>query len=147
MMVLGKVITGYLADIVGRRAMWMASGMLTAIYLPILISTATPTDVPYLLPIFGLLYGAPYAVSATYMSESFRPADAGPRSARRSTISPILIGRIATDYSIWLGIAVLGFSYALCGLIPGLFIRENLFDPKSVEPRGIAEPQPQAAAS
>jgi hypothetical protein len=49
--------------------------------------------------------------------------------------------------SIGLGIALLGFSYALCGLIPGLFIREKMFDPKANEPRGIAEPQPQAAAS
>jgi hypothetical protein len=27
------------------------------------------------------------------------------------------------------------------------FVREKMFDPKVVEPRGIAEPQPQAAAS
>jgi AAHS family cis,cis-muconate transporter-like MFS transporter len=141
MMVVGKIITGYLADIVGRRVMWITAGMLTAIYLPILIYMATPTNVPYLLLIFGLLYGAPYAVSATYMSESFPPGVRGTAVGTSynigrigSTLSPWLIGRVATDYSIGLGIALLGVSYALCGLIPGLFIREKMYDPKGTDP-------------
>jgi hypothetical protein len=48
MSIVGKIITGYLADIFGRRAMWVATGLLTAVYLPILIYFATPTNVPYL---------------------------------------------------------------------------------------------------
>ena len=34
-----------------------------------------------------------------------------------------------------LGLALLGFSYAVCALLPGLFIPEKMFDPKAVEPR------------
>lgn len=154
MMVLGKVITGYLADIVGRRVMWVASGMLTAIYLPILIYSATPNNVAYLLLIFGLLYGAPYAVSATYMSESFPPGVRGTAVGTSynigrigSTISPILIGQVATNYSIGLGIALLGVSYALCGLIPGMFIREKMYDPKSVDATERVEPDTRAATA
>ena len=153
MMVLGKVITGYLADIVGRKAMWVASGVATAVYLPILITFATPTNVPYLLLIFGLLYGAPYAVNATYMSESFPSAVRGTAVGASynvgrigSTISPILIGRVATDYSIGFGIGLLGVAYAICALIPGLFIKERLFDPKAVDvAAGTATPPPAAS--
>jgi AAHS family cis,cis-muconate transporter-like MFS transporter len=46
-----------------------------------------------------------------------------------STISPLLIGWAATNFSITLGIALLGVSYAICGLIPGFFIREKMYDP------------------
>ena len=31
------------------------------------------------------------------------------------------------------GIALLGISYLMCGLIPPIVIREKIFDPKSVE--------------
>ena len=75
---------------------------------------------------------------ATYMSESFPPGVRGTAVGTSynigrigSTISPILIGRVATDYTIGLGNALLGFSYALRGLIPGLFICEKMFDPKA----------------
>jgi AAHS family cis,cis-muconate transporter-like MFS transporter len=140
MMVVGKIITGYLADIYGRRAMWIGSCLLTAIYLPIAIYAASPSNVAYILLIFGFLYGAPYAVSATYMSESF---PAGIRGTAVGTaynigrvgamLSPLLIGMAATRYSIGLGIAMLGLAYAVCGLVPAIFIREKQFDPKAVE--------------
>jgi AAHS family cis,cis-muconate transporter-like MFS transporter len=140
MMVLGKVITGYLADIVGRRVMWVAAGLLTAVYLPILIYAATPSNVAYLLLIFGLLYGAPYAVSATYMSESFPASVRGTAVGLSynigrigSTLSPTLIGLAASHYSIGLGIALLGISYAICGMVPGLLVPERMYDPKSTD--------------
>ena len=146
MMVLGKVVTGYLADFFGRRTMWVTAGLLTAVYLPILIFSATPTTVPYLLLVFGLLYGAPYAVNATYMTESFPSSVRGTAMSTSynvgrigSTISPLLIGTVATTYSIGFGIALLGVSYAICALIPGVFIKERQFDPKAVDVAAPAE--------
>jgi MFS transporter, AAHS family, cis,cis-muconate transporter len=140
MMVLGKVLTGYLADIFGRRTMWVASGLLTAVYLPILIYAATPGNVAYLLLIFGLLYGAPYAVNATYMSETFPASIRGTAVGTSynigrigSTISPLLIGTVATTYSIGFGIALLGVAYAICALVPGWFIKERQYDPQSTD--------------
>jgi AAHS family cis,cis-muconate transporter-like MFS transporter len=140
MMVFGKIITGYLADVFGRRAMWVAAGLVTAVYTPILIFYATPNNVPYLLLVFGFLYGAPYAVSATYMSETFPATIRGTAVGTSynlgrigSTISPLMIGYVASTYSIGLGIGLLGISYAICGLIPGLFIRERMYDPKAIE--------------
>ena len=138
MMVIGKVVTGYLADLVGRRVMWIVSGVLTAVYLPVLIYAATPGNVAYLLLLFGFLYGAPYAINSTYLSESFPAGVRGTAVATSynlgrigSTLSPLLIGMAATNYSIGLGIGLLGISYAVCALVPGLFIREKMFDPQA----------------
>jgi AAHS family cis,cis-muconate transporter-like MFS transporter len=152
MMIIGKVTTGYLADIVGRRLIWIVSGVVTALYLPILIYTATPRNVAYLLLLFGFLYGAPYAVNSTYLSESF-PADVRGTGVAASyglgrvgsMLSPLFIGMVASRYSIGLGIGLLGISYAVCALVPGLFIREKMFDPEAVEvpasPRGDSSAQ------
>ena len=143
MMVGGKMVTGYLADIVGRRAIWIVSGLLTAVYLPILVYAATPGNIVYLLLVFGFLYGAPYAVNSTYLSESFPAGIRGTAVATSynfgrvgSMLSPLLIGLAASNYSIGLGIGLLGISYAVCALAPGLFIREKMFDPTAVESAG-----------
>lgn len=148
MMCVGKVITGYLADIFGRKAMWVASGVLTAIYVPVFVFYATPASIAYLLLVFGFLYGAPYAVSATYMSESFPAHVRGTAVGAAynlgrigATLSPIMIGYAATSYSIGLGLGLLGISYAACALIPGFFIREKMFDPNAVATAPAALPK------
>jgi len=140
MMIVGKIVTGYLADIYGRKTLWVGSCLLTAAYLPLATRFATPDNVAYILLIFGFLYGAPYAVSATYMSESF-PASVRGTAVGTSynlgrigaMLSPLLIGMAATHYSIGLGIGLLVVAYAVCALVPALFIREKMFDPKAVE--------------
>jgi MFS transporter, AAHS family, cis,cis-muconate transporter len=139
MMVVGKVVTGYFADIFGRRVMWTLAGVLTAIYVPLFVFSATATNVAYLLLAFGFFYGAPYAVSATYMSESFPPIVRGTGVGAAynigrigATISPLLIGAVSKNYSIGFGIGLLGISYAICALIPGLLIQEKMFDPNAV---------------
>jgi AAHS family cis,cis-muconate transporter-like MFS transporter len=139
MMVIGKVVTGVLADVVGRRLMWVASGLLTAMYLPVLTTSATPANAAYLLLLFGFLYGAPYAVNSTYMSESFPTHLRGTAVGTSynigrvgSALSPLLIGMAASTYSIGAGIGLLGISYAICALIPGLFISEKIFDTTAV---------------
>lgn len=153
MMVIGKIVTGYLADAVGRRTMWVVSGVLTAVYLPFLIYAATPGNVAYLLLAFGFLYGAPYAVHTTYLSESFPAGVRGTAAATSyslgrigSTLSPLLIGMAASSYSIGIGIGLMGVAYAVAALVPGLFIREKMFDPSAVEsPVPVAMPEGPAA--
>jgi MFS transporter, AAHS family, cis,cis-muconate transporter len=138
-MILGKAGTGCLGDIMGRRFMWVLAGLTTAVALPVIMYFANRENVGVLLLIFGLLYGAPYALNATYMSESF------PTSIRAtavsasynvgrigSTFSPLLIGLIAGSYSVGFGIALLGIVYAICALIPGFFIPQKMFDPGEV---------------
>jgi len=140
MMVIGKVSAGYLADVIGRRTIWTASCALTAVYLPVLVYFATPKNVGYLLLLFGFLYGAPMAVNTTYLSESFPGGIRGRAVATSyalgrvgSALSPLMIGLAASKLSIGFGIGLLGLSYALCAMIPGLFIREKMFDPQAAE--------------
>jgi AAHS family cis,cis-muconate transporter-like MFS transporter len=147
MMCVGKIVTGYAADIFGRRAMWVASGLLTAVYVPAFVMSATPGNIAYLLLVFGLLYGAPYAVSATYMAESFPASVRGTAVGAAynlgrigATTSPLLIGLAASRYSIGLGLALLGLSYTACALLPGLYIREKIYDPNAVEAPAAASP-------
>ena len=142
MMVVGKIVTGYLADIAGRRVIWIVSGVLTAAYLPVLVYAATPANAAFLLLGFGFLYGAPYAINSTYLSESFPTGIRATAVATSynlgrvgSLLSPVLIGMTAEQYSIGFGLALLGVSYAVCALVPGLFIREKMFDPQAVTPR------------
>jgi AAHS family cis,cis-muconate transporter-like MFS transporter len=140
MMCVGKIGTGYAADIFGRKAMWVAAGLLTAVYVPLFVFYGTPSNIAYHLLVFGLLYGAPYAVNGTYMSESFPSVVRGTAVGASynlgrigATLSPLLIGLAATRYSIGSGLALLGISYLACALIPGLFIDEHQFDPKAVQ--------------
>jgi AAHS family cis,cis-muconate transporter-like MFS transporter len=100
--------------------------------------------VAYWLLLFGFLYGAPYAVNSTYMTESFPAHIRGTAVASSynlgrigSTVSPLLIGMVASQYSIGAGIGLLGISYAVCAVIPGVFIKEKMFDPMAVAARDL----------
>jgi MFS transporter, AAHS family, cis,cis-muconate transporter len=141
MAVISKIVTGWLGDVIGRRVVWTVSGLAAAAYLPLLVHAATPANIAFLLLIFGLLYGAPYGINATYMNESFPDQVRGTAVGTSysigrvgSTLSPLLIGMAASRHSIGLGLALLGISYAACALIPGLFLREKMFDPRALEP-------------
>ena len=58
-----------------------------------------------------------------------------------STVSPLLIGLAASRFSLRPGIGLLGIAYAICALVPGMFIPEKAFDPKAIEP-GCLRPSP-----
>ena len=138
-MILGKIIAGYLADILGRRWMYVFGGLATAAFLPIIVQFNTPGNIIVLLTVFGFLYGVPYGVNATYMTESFEThiratAVGGAYNIGRigAAVAPWLIGVIATRYSIGLGLIVMGGAYFLTGMIPALFIREKMYDPQQL---------------
>ena len=135
-MILGKVVTGKLADIYGRRVMFVIGGVSTAIALPLIVLFHTSENIVILLTMFGFLYGMPYAVNATYMNESFPTgirgtAVGGAYNIGRAgaVLSPVIIGMVATHYSIGFGLALLGVTYALTGIIPALMIREKMYEP------------------
>lgn len=135
-MILGRVVTGKLADIYGRRVMFVIGGVSTAIALPLTVLFYTSENIVISLTMFGFLYGMPYAVNATYMNESF-PTDicgtavGGAYNIGRAgaVLSPVIIGMVATHYSIGLGLALLGVTYALTGIIPAIMIREKMYEP------------------
>lgn len=70
-MILGKVVAGWLADKFGRKALFVAGTIGTAAAIPIIVNFHSPSNIVILFTLFGFLIGIPYAVNATYMSESF----------------------------------------------------------------------------
>jgi AAHS family cis,cis-muconate transporter-like MFS transporter len=137
-MIMGKLAVGWLADKFGRRIIYALGALSTAIALPLVIYFHTPANIIILLSIFGFFYAMPSALNGTYMTESFKTevratAVAGALNLGRigAALAPVLIGLIATYRSIGYGLALLGIAYALCGLIPGLFIKEKLHEPFS----------------
>ena len=86
---------------------------------------------------FGFLYGIPYGVNATYMTESFPThirgsATGGAYNVGRlgAAIAPATIGFLASGGSIGLGFLVMGAAYLICGVIPALLIKEKQYDPQ-----------------
>jgi AAHS family cis,cis-muconate transporter-like MFS transporter len=135
-MILGKIAAGWMADRFGRRAVFAFGAIGTALFIPIIVFLNTPENIVYLIIFFGFLYGIPYGVNATYMTESFETkirgsAVGGAYNVGRlgAAIAPACIGYLATSGSIGLGFLVMGVAYFLCGLIPALFIKEKLYDP------------------
>ncbi|HBI73251.1 MAG TPA: MFS transporter [Lachnospiraceae bacterium] len=138
-MIAGKILAGMLADRFGRKSIWMIGGVATAIAMPCIMSYANTSNVIYLMIMFGFLYAIPYALLSTYMSESFPVDVRGTAVATMSSIgkigsisAPIFVGFMATQYSIGFGIALLGIAYAICALVPGLFIKEKMYDPSAM---------------
>jgi AAHS family cis,cis-muconate transporter-like MFS transporter len=135
--ILGKIVVGYLADIFGRKPLYVLGALGTAFFLPVIVWFNSPANIVVLLTLFGFVYGMPYGVNATYMTESFETsiratAVGGAYNIGRfgAAVAPTVIGIIATDYSIGLGLVTMAAAYLLTGLVPALFIREKMFDPQ-----------------
>lgn len=136
-MILGKIIAGWLADKFGRRAIFAFGTFGAAVFLPVIVLWHTPGNIAWLMTAFGFLYGMPYGVNATYMTESFEArirgsAVGGAYNVGRAgaAIAPAAIGFLATDGTIGLGFLVMGGAYFLAGVVPALFIKEKLYDPQ-----------------
>ena len=138
-MIAGKIVAGYLADVLSRRWIYVCGGLGTAAFLPLIVTLHTPGNIIVLLTVFGFLYGMPYGVNATYMTESFDTpvrgtAVGGAYNIGRvaAIVAPTVIGIIATRYSIGLGLATMAGAYFLTGVIPALFIPEKMYDPHAL---------------
>ena len=139
-MIFGKVIAGYAADRLGRRFVFAFGAIGTAVFLPVIVLFNSPDNIAYLLIFFGFLYGIPYAINATYMTESFATsirgtAVGGAYNAGRigAMFAPAIIGAAASGGSIGLGFLIMGGAYFLCGAVSGLFIKDKQYDPQKAE--------------
>lgn len=136
-MILGKILAGFMADKLGRRFTYAFGAIGTAIFLPLIVFYNSPDNIRFLLIAFGFLYGIPYGVNATYMTESFPThirgsATGGAYNVGRlgAAIAPATIGFLASGGSIGLGFLVMGAAYLICGVIPALLIKEKQYDPQ-----------------
>lgn len=139
-MVFGKMLAGYLSDRFSRKSIWTIGGLVTAAAIPGIVMYANTNNVIWLMILFGFVYAIPYALLTAYMSESFPVDVRGTSLATMSSIgkigsvsAPIFVGFMATNHSIGYGIALLGIAYAICALVPGLFIPEKVYDPSGIE--------------
>lgn len=136
-MILGKILAGMAADRIGRRTVFAFGALGTAVFLPVIVLFQSPENILWMLVLFGFLYGIPYGVNATYMTESFEAkfrgsAVGGAYNIGRigAAIAPAAIGFLASHGSIGAGFLVMGAAYFICGVIPALFIRDKQFDPQ-----------------
>lgn len=139
-MIFAKIIAGIVADKLGRRAVFAFGTIGTALFIPVIVYLNTPANILWLMLFFGFLYGMPYAINATYMTESF------PTSIRGSAVggaynvgkvlsifSPLTIGYLSQNGSIGMGLLVMAGAYFICGVIPLLFIKDRLYNPQKAD--------------
>jgi MFS transporter, AAHS family, cis,cis-muconate transporter len=131
---IGKIFAGWLGDRWSRRGVYVVGCVGAALFLPVIIFWHTRENISTLMLFFGFLYGVPLGTIGTFMSESFTTsvrgtAVGGSYNLGRfcSGAAPIVIGFIATQYSIGLGFLVVGAVFFLSGMT-ALFIPDRLYD-------------------
>ena len=139
-MIFAKIIAGMIADRLGRRAVFAFGTIGTALFIPVIVYLNTPTNILWLMLFCGFLYGIPYAINATYMTESFPTSIRGTAVGGAynvgkvlSIFSPLTIGYLSQSGSIGLGLLVMAAAYFICGVIPLLFIKDRLFNPQKAD--------------
>ncbi|MDR3098317.1 MAG: MFS transporter [Paraburkholderia sp.] len=136
----GKIVAGWLGDRWSRRGVYVVGCVGAAIFLPVIVLFHTRENIAWLMLVFGFLYGVPLGTMGTFMSESFATrirgtAVGGSYNVGRfcSGAAPIVIGYIATQFSIGMGFLVVGAVFFLSGVM-ALFIPDRLHDTNAGEP-------------
>jgi len=131
---IGKIFAGWLGDRWSRRGVYVLGCIGAALFLPVIIFFHTRENISTLMLVFGFLYGVPLGTIGTFMSESFATsvrgtAVGGSYNLGRfcSGAAPIVIGFIATQFSIGLGFLVVGAVFFLSGVC-AVFIPDRLYD-------------------
>jgi MFS transporter, AAHS family, cis,cis-muconate transporter len=133
----GKIFAGWLGDRWSRRGVYVLGCMGAALFLPVIIFLHTRENIVYLMFLFGFMYGVPLGTIGTFMSESFATsirgtAVGGSYNLGRfcSGVAPVVIGYLATQFSIGIGFLVVGAVFFLSG-VTALFIPDRLHDTQS----------------
>lgn len=131
---IGKIVAGWLGDRWSRRGVYALGCVGAAIFLPVIVLFHSRENIAWLMLVFGFLYGVPLGTIGTFMSESFETrirgtAVGGSYNVGRfcSGAAPIVIGFIATQFSIGMGFLVVGAVFFLSG-VTVLFIPDRLHD-------------------
>lgn len=131
---IGKIIAGWLGDRWSRRGVYVLGCAGAALFLPVIIFWHTRENIIYLMLVFGFMYGVPLGTVGTFMSESFTTSIRGTAVGGSynfgrfcSGAAPIVIGYIATQFSIGIGFLVVGAVFFLSG-VTAIFIPDRLYD-------------------
>ena len=131
---IGKIFAGWLGDRWSRRGVYVLGCVGAALFLPAIIFWHTRDNIVYLMLAFGFLYGVPLGTIGTFMSESFATAIRGTAVGGSYNIgrfcsgaAPIIIGYIATQFSIGIGFLVVGGVFFLSG-VTAFFVPDRLYD-------------------
>ncbi|MCP3709780.1 MFS transporter [Paraburkholderia sp. CNPSo 3274] len=137
---IGKIVAGWLGDRWSRRGVYVLGCIGAAVFLPVMVLFHTRENIAWLMLVFGFLYGVPLGTIGTFMSESFETrirgtAVGGSYNVGRfcSGAAPVVIGYIATQFSIGMGFLVVGAVFFLSGVM-ALFIPDRLHDTSEGDP-------------
>ncbi len=130
----GKIFAGWLGDRWSRRGVYVVGCVGAALFLPVIVFWHTRENIAHLMLFFGFLYGIPLGTMGTFMAESFATsvrgtAVGGSYNLGRfcSGAAPIVIGYLATQFSIGIGFLGVGGVFFLSG-VAALFIPDRLYD-------------------
>lgn len=139
---IGKIAAGWLGDAWSRRGVYVIGCMAAALFLPVIIFFHTRENIVWLMLFFGFLYGVPLGTMGAFMSESFATrvrgtAVGGSYNVGRfcSGAAPVVIGYLATQFSLGMGFLVVGAVFFLSGVC-AFFIPDRLHDTSAREPAG-----------
>ncbi|MFM0467814.1 MFS transporter [Paraburkholderia strydomiana] len=131
---IGKIFAGWLGDRWSRRGVYVLGCAGAALFLPVIIFWHTRENIAALMLFFGFLYGVPLGTIGTFMSESFATSIRGTAVGGSYNVgrfcagaAPIVIGYLATQFSIGFGFLVVGAVFFLSG-VTALFIPDRLYD-------------------
>ena len=137
-MVLGGAVGGIMSDKIGRKKLFLIGTIGTAIFGLCLAMWANESNVLVLMLLYGVCYGMPTGIHATFIGECFpthlRTTGVGFTfniGRLGAFIAPILIGKMVDMDMISLGIATMTVSYVLCS-VATLPIKEREYDASKV---------------
>lgn len=137
-MIIGTAGGGKIADKIGRKKLFLIGTIGTAIFGLCLAFWANSSNILVLMLLYGVCYGMPTGIHATFIGECFpthlRSTGVGFTfniGRLGAFIAPILMGKLVDMNMISVAIATVTISYVLCSLAT-LPIKEREYDASNV---------------
>ena len=137
-MIIGTAGGGKIADKIGRKKLFLIGTIGTAIFGLCLAFWANSSNILVLMLLYGVCYGMPTGIHATFIGECFpthlRSTGVGFTfniGRLGAFVAPILMGKLVDMNMISVAIATVTISYVLCSLAT-LPIKEREYDASNV---------------
>ncbi len=130
----GNLVSAWIASRWKKKPVYVIGAVCAAIGLPLFLNYNTATNVYALTFCLGFFQTVPFALNGAYMSESFPTNIRGTAVGTSfnigrgfASLAPLLIGVVATKYSISLGLMMMSVFWAMLAIVVGFFIPENVY--------------------